>query len=162
MRTFEEKLAEALRKEREGRGLKNSEITLVRAYQSGRSAESDQKPRTRLSEGDSRTAMSAGRDTLWREDGEQGTAVSSGLPYEDADILITVDAGGIRLLNKATNDYAKLYTTGAIGIYDNSSGEEFTVAPADLATTGSIIPRLTGLYDGGVPVDAYVLRGPTF
>lgn len=70
MRTFEEKLAEALRKDREGRGLKNSEITLVRAYQSGRVAASDQKPRTRLSEGDSRTGMTVGRDTLYREDSE--------------------------------------------------------------------------------------------
>lgn len=121
------------------------------------------KRRSKLQAGPGVKVDKADGNTILRtRSSTQSGVVASTLLYEDATIRITIDASGIRLLNKATNDYAKFYTTGAIGIYDNSSGEEFTVAPDDLATTGSIIPRLTGLYDGGVPVEAYVLRGPTF
>lgn len=115
-------------------------------------------PGVKINKSDANTLVRTRAST---ESGGAGGTASS-LLYEDATIKITIDAGGIKLLNKATNDYAKFYTTGALGVYRNSSGEEFTVAPSDLATTGSIIPRLTGLYDGGVPMSAYVLRGTTF
>lgn len=90
-----------------------------------------------------------------------GNIRANELHFNDGVIKIDIDANGVKLTNVATGDYAKMYTTGALGIFDQSSGAEFTVAPSDLATTGSIIPRDTGLYDGGVPVSAYVLRGPT-
>lgn len=84
------------------------------------------------------------------------------LSYSDGTITITIDANGVKLTNVATGDYAKMYTTGAIGCYDVSSGEEFTVAPSELANAGSIIPREFVVNENGEPRGCFLLAGPTY
>lgn len=71
--------------------------------------------------------------------GSSGTTstAASALPYEDATILITLDANGIKLLNKSTGYYAKFYTTGAIGIVVGTNEIVLNSTGLSLSTSGN-------------------------
>jgi len=137
MRTFEEKLAEALRKDREGRGMKNSEITMVRAFQSGKIDEEGRSTkRPRQSEGDSRSDMSVVRDTLWQEEGEQGPP-GSGSGYTEGAAVEVVGADGklVKVVQHSTyatpTAYPTVLRTVNSGVTANLDGNGIKVSNAN-------------------------------
>lgn len=93
MRTFEERLDEALRKEREGRGLKNSEITLLQAFKRGQLEPRAPVSHSGLRESDTRASMTAGRDTLQQTEGEPGAPGAPGGYTEGAAVAVVTADG---------------------------------------------------------------------
>lgn len=59
-----------------------------------------------------------------------GGGAATSLSYSDASITITADGNGVKLTNLATGTYVKMYTTGALGVTNGSTGD-FTMIDHD-------------------------------
>lgn len=160
-------LSVARAKQAQGRGLKNSEISLLRRAEKNPFAAIQTAPMRRLSTAkkgfDPKPTSGVDATNLkpMVNDGNPSTTAST-LSFSDGSITITIDGNGVTLTNSSTGDYAKMYTTGAIGIVDASSGNEFLVSPSDLAAAGDIIPREFVVCDNGTPMGQFILAGDTF
>jgi len=95
-------LRNALRKREEGRGLKNSEITALRQFD--RAEIFSSKPRkepARISESDTRTTLTAGKDTLWQESQESSSPGGGG--YTEGAAVDVVQGSDSKLVKVVTH-----------------------------------------------------------
>ncbi len=87
--------------------------------------------------------VSSGNTVISALDGTGGGGgTSDELHFNDGTIDIDIDENGIKLLNIASGDYAKMYTTGALGVFSpTGSTKEVLISPSDGSldiTNGSI------------------------
>jgi len=132
-------LRNALRKREEGRGLKNSEITALRQFD--RAEIFSSKPRkepARISESDTRTTLTAGKDTLWQESQESSSPGGGGYTEGAAvDVVQGSDSKLVKVVTHSTSTTPTAFPTilkvvnGTTSVTMDSSGITMTDSAGD-------------------------------
>lgn len=156
-------LRNALRKRKEGRGLKNSEITALRQFD--RAEIFSSKPRkepARISEADTRTTLTAGKDTLWQESQESSSSEGGYTEGAAVEVVQGSDSKLVKVVTHSTSTtptafpvILKTIASGVTGQLDGagisvtSSGFDFYVTPSTAivgayTATRSIVFDLSG------------------
>jgi len=114
-------LRNALRKREEGRGLKNSEITALRQFDRAEIFPSKPRPEpARISEADTRTTLTAGKDTLWQEWQESSSPGGGG--YTEGAAVEVVQGIDSKLVKVVTHSTATTPTAFPVILKTIASG----------------------------------------
>lgn len=94
-----------------------------------------------------------------------GVSVTGGqaasLVFDDGNVLITIDADGVKVLNQVSSDYIQLHNDASLEISDYSSGNFLVIQPSDMFY-GNYAMREYSVCSNGTPANARFLSSTTY
>jgi len=117
-----------------------------------------------------KNAEGAGGITVYASDGKllidgSGVSVTGGqaasLVFDDGNVLITIDADGVKVLNQVSSDYIQLHNDASLEISDHSSGNFLVIQPSDMFY-GNYAMREYSVCSNGTPATARFLSSTTY